>query len=100
MPPGVDKYSPSYGSSKPMPSMAGGPPGSAGRVRMKKFEPRDAVAVPSRSGTSDLAEFLRNSAPPPGAISPSAISPDAYSSKGESGGFSKVFSSRRKPNLA
>lgn len=100
MPPGVDKYSPSYGSSKPMPSMGGGPPGSAGRVRMKKFEPRDAVAVPSRSGTSDLAEFLRNSAPPPGAISPSAISPDAYSSKGESGGFSKVFSSRRKPNLA
>ncbi|KAG6108953.1 hypothetical protein E4U13_006183 [Claviceps humidiphila] len=35
-----------------------------GRVPMKKFEPRDAVAGQSR--TADLAAFLRDSAPPMG----------------------------------
>lgn len=93
MPPGVDKYSPSYGSAKAMSAMGGGAQGSAGRVRMK-FEPREAVSVPSRSGTSDLADFLRNSEPPPG-----TTTPEVYPRK-ESNGFSKVFSSRRKPSVA
>lgn len=47
-----------------------------GRVPMKKFEPRDAVSVPSR-GTSDLADFLRYSEPPAPAPSMSGSgSPD------------------------
>lgn len=40
----------------------------SGRVPMKKFEPRDAVSVPSR-GTSELAEFLKNSEPPGASMS-------------------------------
>lgn len=47
----------------------------SGRVPMKKFEPRDAVSVPSR-GTSDLAEFLRSEPPPPSASTPWAIGED------------------------
>ena len=45
---------------------AGGVPNSGRpRVPMKKFEPREAVSVPSRA-TSDLADFFKNSAPPGG----------------------------------
>lgn len=67
---------PSYGSSTTpampsVPSQFSSRP--TGRVPMKKFEPRDAVSVPSR-GTSDLAEFLKYSEPPsmsgPGAPDP------------------------------
>jgi hypothetical protein len=43
----------------PMAPNRDGPP----RVVRKKFEPREAVGVPSR-GTSDLADFLRSSGPP------------------------------------
>lgn len=94
MPPGIDKYSPSYGSSKAMSSMGGAPSAGASKMRIK-YEPREAVPAQSRSGTSDLADFLRNSGPPP-----EAISPAPYPGKGDSGGFSKVFSSRRKPSVA
>jgi hypothetical protein len=71
MPPGVDKYSPSgYGAST-LSATGSRPPvsfnSSTGRVPMKKYEARDAVSVPSRA-TSDLADFLRNSAPPPGSV--------------------------------
>ena len=97
MPPGVDRYNPSYGAPKAMSSMGGGAPGSTGRVRMK-FEPREAVSVPSRSGTSDLADFLRNSEPPPG-----AMASEVYPSKGgrdDANGFSRVFASRKKTSFA
>ncbi|KAB5535106.1 hypothetical protein GE09DRAFT_350096 [Coniochaeta sp. 2T2.1] len=72
MPPGVDKYSPAgYGGPAAM-STSSRPPvsfnNSTSRVPMKRFEPREAVAVPARSQTSDLADFLRNSAPPPGSV--------------------------------
>lgn len=40
----------------------------SGRVPMKKFEPREAVSVPSR-GTSDLADFLKYSEPPGASMS-------------------------------
>lgn len=69
MPPGVDRYSPAaHGGPK---STGSRPPVSSantGRVPMKRYEPRDAVSVPSRSATSDLADFLRNSGPPPGTV--------------------------------
>lgn len=80
MPPGVgDQYgigvttSIGTGGARPPVSMnpgtgvsANGVPSSGGRrVPMKKFEPREAVSVPSRA-TSDLAEFFKNSAPPGG----------------------------------
>jgi hypothetical protein len=63
MPPGVDKYNP-FSSSKSSSSTPAGGSGSTGRVPMKKFEPRDPTSKNSRSATSDLADFLRNSEPP------------------------------------
>jgi len=67
MPPGVDKYNPSnFRSTAPS---AGAAPASGRRGPMKKFEPREAVAVSSR-GTSELAEFFKNSAPPGGVAPP------------------------------
>ncbi|KAK0638900.1 hypothetical protein B0T16DRAFT_394728 [Cercophora newfieldiana] len=65
MPPGVDKYNPSNFRST-APSVGAAPPATR-RVPMKKFEPRDPVAVSSR-GTSELAEFFKNSAPPGGPV--------------------------------
>ncbi|KAK0614039.1 hypothetical protein B0T14DRAFT_570025 [Immersiella caudata] len=67
MPPGADKYNPSnFRSTAPGVSEA---PVPTRRVPMKKFEPREAVAVSSR-GTSELAEFFKNSAPPGGVVGP------------------------------
>jgi hypothetical protein len=72
MPPGVDKYNPGYGA---VPSSLSGngarPPVSmlnGSRVQMKRFEPREPASAPTRSATSDLADFLRNSGPPPGTV--------------------------------
>ncbi|KAK0719511.1 hypothetical protein B0H67DRAFT_642859 [Lasiosphaeris hirsuta] len=72
IPPGADKYGvsssfsngPSSTYSKASAMMSDGPPPVSRRVPMKKFEPRDAVSVPAR-GTSDLADFFKNSEPPP-----------------------------------
>jgi hypothetical protein len=67
MPPGADKYNPSnFRSTAPG---VGEAPAPTRRVPMKKFEPREAVAVSSR-GTSELAEFFKNSAPPGGVVGP------------------------------
>ncbi|KAK0728706.1 hypothetical protein B0T26DRAFT_638402 [Lasiosphaeria miniovina] len=95
MPPGVDKYAPSLGGSKAAAMMGGGPPASRGRVPMKRFEPRDAVSVPSR-GTSDLAEFFKNSEPPPNVAPqyPVAVGRD------EPNGISNLFSRRKKTSAA
>ncbi|KAK4645275.1 hypothetical protein QC761_200170 [Podospora bellae-mahoneyi] len=86
----------------PPPSMANRPPvGGSGRVPMKKFEPRDAVSVPSR-GTSDLADFLKHSGPPPGmtmaAPFPEPMSPEHR--RRESNTISKVFGRRKKPSIS
>ncbi len=84
--------SPDRTSSKAAAMMGGGPPrGGGGRVPMKKFEPREAVSVPSRE-TSDLAEFFKHSGPPPGA--------SQYPGQEEMNGITKVFSRRRKPSMS
>lgn len=92
-------------------AMMGGGPGptmmsrpsasSGGRVTMKKFEPREAVLVPSR-GTSDLADFLKHSAPPPGtnlaAPFPEPMSPER--DRRESNNISKMFGRRKKASVS
>ncbi|KAI8953498.1 hypothetical protein F4801DRAFT_576390 [Xylaria longipes] len=62
---------------------------SFGRVPMKKFEPRDASS--SSTQTADLANFLRDSRPPPSVASFSPPSEDKASS-----GFSRMFERRKK----
>ncbi|KAK4179313.1 hypothetical protein QBC36DRAFT_180382 [Triangularia setosa] len=86
----------------PPPSMANRPPvGGGGRVPMKRYEPRDAVSVPSR-GTSDLADFLKHSGPPPGitmaAPFPEPMSPEHR--RRESNSISKVFGRMKKPSIS
>lgn len=99
--------SPSRTSSKAAAMMGTGPvpgPGGGaggGRVPMKKFEPREAVSVPSR-GTSDLAEFFKQSGPPPGATAPmvNQFAGPAAREEGGNGGISKVFSRRKKSSFS
>ncbi|GKT52582.1 uncharacterized protein ColSpa_12763 [Colletotrichum spaethianum] len=70
---------------------------SAGRVPMKKFEPRDAVSSTTR--TNDLASFLRSSEPPQLTPAPRS-SPPAEPQQSSSSGFSKMFGRRKKSSLA
>ncbi|WYZ41847.1 hypothetical protein EsH8_V_000742 [Colletotrichum jinshuiense] len=70
---------------------------SAGRVPMKKFEPREAVSSTSR--TSDLATFLRSSEPPP-QMTPVGRSGPPVEQQQSSSGFSKMFGRRKKSSLA
>ncbi|KAF9882342.1 hypothetical protein CkaCkLH20_00378 [Colletotrichum karsti] len=70
---------------------------SAGRVPMKKFEPREAVSSTSRTG--DLASFLRNADPPPQAPSARFTPPPEQQQSGSSSGFSKMFGRRKKSSL-
>lgn len=88
---GVGDLFPSYGNSgSSAANIMSSSSRPSGRVPMKKFEPRDAVSVPSR-GTSDLAEFLRSSEPP-GPMVTASWSKDASA---DSGG-SKLFGRRKK----
>lgn len=98
IPTGGDLF-PSYGSSSAAtaaPSMPPSMPPStsssrpSGRVPMKRFEPRDAVSVPSR-GTSDLADFLRSSGPPP-----AMNTPPFAAEQPETNGGSRLFGRRKK----
>lgn len=95
IPTGGDLYPtyPSYGSTSVTPPVPSVPSNLAsrpsGRVPMKKFEPRDAVSVPSR-GTSDLADFLRSSAPPP------TINPAPYAAEPVETSGSRLFGRRKK----
>jgi hypothetical protein len=100
LPARVDSYaSPSRMSSKAAAMMGTGPaPGGGGRVPMKKFEPREAVSVPSR-GTSDLAEFFKQSGPPPGSA-PMASQFSGPAGREQATGISKVFSRRKKPSFS
>lgn len=78
----------------PVPSIPAKMNSSRPKVPMKKFEPRDAVSVPSR-GTSDLADFLRSSEPPaPSAPAPFTAQPES------NGGGSRFFSRRKKSTYA
>lgn len=87
---GVGDLFPAYGNASTSATITSTSSRPSGRVPMKKFEPRDAVSVPSR-GTSDLAEFLRSSEPP-GAMVTASWSKDASA---DSGG-SKLFGRRKK----
>lgn len=98
IPTGGDLY-PGYGSSSSpaapaVPSMptqysSSSSARPSGRVPMKKFEPREAVSVPSR-GTSDLADFLKFSEPPSAAMSGAGSAEPAEASS------SKLFGRRKK----
>ncbi|KAF7563080.1 hypothetical protein G7046_g1069 [Stylonectria norvegica] len=90
MPAGYDKYGPIDKGSASRPSMPTAT-GSAGRVPMKRFEPREAASNVSR--TSDLASFLRNSEPPPEPV----MQPPP---KEEGSTLSKMFGRRKKSPLA
>jgi len=89
---------PSRTSSKAAAMMGGGPGPVGGRVPMKKFEPREATSVSSRA-TSDLADFLKHSGPPPGAT-PMVNQFAGPAERDESSGISKVFSRRKKPSIS
>ncbi|KAH7326247.1 hypothetical protein B0I35DRAFT_129732 [Stachybotrys elegans] len=87
MPPGYDKYGPITDSA---PRNTPPPTGSSGRVPMKKYEPREAVSVTTR--TSDLASFLRDSGPVEDDLAV-RMRPE------EPNGFAKVFGRRKKTPL-
>lgn len=89
------KPSPDRTSSKAAAMMGGVPPRGGGRVPMKKFEPREAVSVPSRE-TSDLADFFKHSGPPPGAT----LQFSGQADREETNGITKVFSRRKKPSIS
>ncbi|KAK4190708.1 hypothetical protein QBC35DRAFT_489529 [Podospora australis] len=100
---------PNNAGSKAAAMMGGGPgpmmnnrpsaSSGTGRVPMKKFEPRDAVTIPSR-GTSDLADFLKHSGPPPG-ITMAAPFPEPMSpERRETNSISKVFGRRKKASVS
>lgn len=94
MPVGRDKYGPAV-DGRSVRSRQASTAASLGRVPMKKFEPRDAG--PNTSRTSDLAAFLRDSAPPDTA-GPTAQPAGAGS--GDSPNFSKMFARRKKSAMA
>lgn len=96
IPTGGDLYPsyPSYNSPSTTPAVPAVPSNFAsrpsGRVPMKKFEPRDAASVPSTRGTSDLAEFLRSSEPPP------SLNPTPYAAEPTGSSGSRLFGRRKK----
>ncbi|KAL2759016.1 hypothetical protein ACRALDRAFT_2026416 [Sodiomyces alcalophilus JCM 7366] len=66
---------------------------SSSRILMKKYEPREATSSVSR--TNDLADFLRDSEPPP--QMPASMSAHRRDDEhASSSGFSKMFSRRKK----
>lgn len=81
-----------YGAVPPPVSRPSG--SSAGRIPMKKFEPRDATSA-GMGRTSDLARFLRDSEPPPSAMA----SPSLPIVEERSSGFSRVFERRKKSTV-
>lgn len=93
MPPGYDKYGP-IDSAAGRPRVSSQSSGSR-KVPMKKFEPREPATY--KSETSELAAFLRDSAPPP-SNSPPPMRPPTRQE--ESTGFSKMFTRRKKTALA
>jgi hypothetical protein len=99
IPGGVDMYAPPLRSSSKVAATLGGGPGPVGgRVPMKKFEPREAVSVSSRA-TSDLADFLKHSGPPPGTTVMVNQFPGP-AERDDTNGISKVFGRRKKPSIS
>lgn len=106
MPSGYDKYG-SLTSSASQPRstpgggvLSGGPVSSGRKVPMKKFEPREPTPATSRTGTADLAAFLRDSEPPPSLAAPSRMQSTGTGGEGrENVSLSKMFGRRKKPVL-
>jgi hypothetical protein len=71
-----------------------------GKVLQKSYEPREAVGNrgAARTATSDLADFLRNTPPPP-SNGPQRLSISSEP-KEEGGGFARMFSRRKKTTAA
>lgn len=92
VPASPDRWVPAdVGGDRPRPAAT-----TSGRVPMKKYEPREAVST-SRSGTADLAAFLRDSAPPDSAVAgPAARPPSRHDEGGGGGGIAKMFGRRKK----
>ncbi|PFH55402.1 hypothetical protein XA68_18404 [Ophiocordyceps unilateralis] len=93
MPSGYDKYGPTDGlASMPRVTTAA----SAGRVPMKRFEPREAAV--SKSQTSDLAAFLRDSVPPDSGRVAAVRAPSGRNSsrQDDGNGLSKMFGRKKK----
>ncbi|KAI1303356.1 hypothetical protein F5Y03DRAFT_385180 [Xylaria venustula] len=84
IPPVVDRYTSSIKTSD-SPRNA-----SFGRAPMRKFEPREASSASSQ--TTDLANFFRDSRPPPSIQTFNPPPEDKASS-----GFSRMFERRKKP---
>ncbi len=84
IPPVVDRYASSIKASDSSRNA------SFGRVPMKKFEPRDPSSASSQ--TTDLANFFRDSQPPPSTKTFNPPPEDKTSS-----GFSRMFERRKKP---
>ncbi|KLU85355.1 hypothetical protein MAPG_04383 [Magnaporthiopsis poae ATCC 64411] len=78
-----------YGTAPASRPVTGGP-----KVPMKKYEPRDPVMSRGRDGTSDLANFLRQSEPPQDFAASLRFGPVEQEVGGGSG-FSKRFSRRK-----
>lgn len=84
IPPGADKYAPDL-----MPPPPRAQTSSSNRVPMKRYEARDAHSITTR--TSDLANFLRDSEPPPSTVA----SPASPTNDKASGGISRMFERRK-----
>jgi hypothetical protein len=71
-----------------------------GRVQQKSFEPRDATNTHISRGTSDLADFLMNTPPPPSnepqGLPYVATGGAEKETSHSSGGFSRMFARRKK----
>ncbi|ATY64841.1 hypothetical protein A9K55_005291 [Cordyceps militaris] len=94
MPPGYDKYGAMETQSTGRPRISSVSRGaSAGRVPMKKFEPREPAGSTHRSETSDLAAFLRSSGPPD---TPAVKQPPLRAEEPSSGGLGRMFGRRKK----
>ncbi|RYP55293.1 hypothetical protein DL768_000048 [Monosporascus sp. mg162] len=87
IPPGVGNFG---GDILASPKASSSGISAPGRVPMKKFEPREAV--PTTTGTSDLASFLRDSEPPPSTLA----SPMSPTEEKPSNSFSRMFERRKK----
>lgn len=79
-----------YGTAPASRPATGGP-----KVPMRKYEPRDPVMARGRDGTSDLANFLRQSEPPQDFAAAPRFGAVEQEVGGGGGGFSKRFSRRK-----
>ncbi|KAH8178941.1 flo11 [Sarocladium implicatum] len=92
MPPGYDQYGAISNAGPPRRRSTAG---NTGKVPMKKFQPREAVSV--TTGTSDLADFLKHSEPPP---MNNGLASNSAAVEEESNGLSKMFGRRKKMGMA